>query len=223
VPDTSPPPSGSPRADTRYFGGGAVVAVAPRRQDSIYNGALAEPIMLRPPPTFWGAAVPKRIAAYQKKLSRHQRASAAVVQRQRSRKLALLFDHYGIADKEDMAKLALALAVAHIPGFKVQFPEAKSKKGRKRKWHPDRLEELHRTVQSIKQQHRFTDRHALTFIVNNQRHAATWGVPKEHKGPKQQWTETLESRLQEAKSFQKLYDQAERELQAIAASMKFRK
>ena len=176
-PDTSPPPSGCPAPTLVTLAVGAVVAVARRRQESAYNGALAKPIMLRPLPTFWGAVVPKRVAAHQKQRSRHERANAAELQRQRSRKLALLFDHYGIADKKDMSALAWALAVEHVPGFKVQFPEAKSKRGRKRKWHPDRLEELYLTVEVIKQQHHFTDRQALQFMVNNQRHAATWSVP----------------------------------------------
>jgi hypothetical protein len=184
--------------------------------------------MLRPPPAFRGAVVPKRIAAYQKQLSRHERANAAIAEQQFLRKLPLLFDHYGIADKEDMAALARKLALEHVPGFKVQFPEAKSG-GRKRKWYPDRLEALRRTVQSLKDEHHFTDRQALTFMVNDQKkYAETWGVPAAHKGSKEQWIETLESRLQEAKGLQKCVDQAKRKLQTIklqtiAASMKFRK
>ncbi len=178
--------------------------------------------MLRPPPAFWGAVVPNRIAAYEQKLSRHRHASAALVKRQHSRKLALLFAHYRIADKKDMATLAWALALEHVPGFKIQFPEAMTKRGRKRKWHHERLQELYRTTQSIKQQHRYNDRQALTFMVNNEQQAATWGVPMGHKGSKQQWIETLEARLQGAKHFHKLCEEAERSLQA-AATMKFRK
>jgi hypothetical protein len=134
-----------------------------------------------------------------------------------------LFDHYDIADKGDMAALACALAVEHVPGFSVQLPEAKSKGGRRRKWDANRLEELYKTVRSIKQQHHLTDRQALKFMVNNQRHAVTWGKPTAHKGSKDQWIETLEARLQEAKRSEKLYDRAVRQLQAAAASVKFRK
>jgi hypothetical protein len=46
--------------------------------------------------------------------------------------------------------------------------------------------------------------------VNNQQHAATWGVPKGHKGSKQQWIETLEARLQDAKRFRKHVAQEKR-------------
>jgi hypothetical protein len=199
------------------------VAVAPRRRDGIYQGALAKPIMRPRPPAFWGAVVPERIEAYRKQLSRYESKSAASVERQLSRKLALLFDHYAIADKEDKAALAWALASAHVPGFKVQFPETKSKRGRKRKWSPDRLEQLYQAVQSIRQLHSFNDRQALTFMVNNRQHAETWGMPTGHKGSKQQWIETLEARLQDAKTLRKLHDQAERDFQAFIASVKFRK
>jgi hypothetical protein len=179
--------------------------------------------MLRVPPSFWGAVVPERMAAYQKQRSRHERANAAMVQRQHAKKLAMLFDHFGIADKENWAALACALAAEHVPGFTIQYPEAKPKRGRKRTWDFSRLEELDRTVQSVKQQHTLKDRQALTFMVNNQQYAATWGLPKGHKGSKQQWIETLEARLQEAKRLRKSLGQMEHELQAIAASMKFRK
>jgi hypothetical protein len=179
--------------------------------------------MLRVPPSFWGAVVPERIAAYQKQLSRHERTNAAMVRRQHAKKLAMLFDHYGIADKENWAALARALAAEHVPGFKVQLPQAKSKRGRKPKWTPERLVELYRTVQSIKRRHHFTDRQALKFMVKNEQHAATWGVPAEHRGSEQQWIETLEARLQQEKGIQKLADQAARELKAIYASTKFRK
>jgi hypothetical protein len=194
--------------------------VAPR--DSAYKGILAKPIILRPSPAFSGAVVPKRTAAYRKKRLRYEHASAAVVRRQLSRKLALLFDHYGIADKTDMAALVWALALTHVPGFRVQFPAAKSKAGRKLKWDSGRLENLCETVQRVKTKHGLTDRQALTLMVNNQEYA-TWGVPRGHKGSKQQWIETLEARLQDGKRQQKLLDQAERELEAAAASVKFRK
>jgi hypothetical protein len=130
-----------------------VVTVATERSDRFYKGALAKPIIVRLPPTFWGAVVPRRIAAHQKQLLRHQRATATIIKRQYAKKLRLLFDHYRIADKEDTAALAWALAKVHVPGFKVQFPEAKSKGGRKPKWGFDRLMELYRTVRSIGQQH----------------------------------------------------------------------
>ena len=98
------------------------------------------------------------------------------------KKLAILFNHYGIADKKNWAALAYALAAEHVPGFRYQFPEAKSKRGRKRIWEPDRLMELDRTVQSIKQRGGLNDRQALTFMVNNKEHATVWGAPIGHKG-----------------------------------------
>jgi hypothetical protein len=201
----------------------AVASVAPGRKHSTYNGALANPIGLRPPPTFSGGVSPKRVADYQKRLSRHERANAAMVQRQHAKKLAMLFDHYGIADRENWTALALALAAEHVPGFKVQLPQAKSKRGRKSKWTPERLGELCRTVQLIKRQHSFNDRQALKFIVNNQEYKKTWGAPTSRKGSEQQWIETLETRYQEAKQFEKRCEKLQSELRAIYASIKFRK
>jgi hypothetical protein len=194
----------------------------PKRGGGIYKGSLAKPIIRQAPLTFWGAVVPKRIADYQKKRARHERANAAAVERQILKKTALLFDHYGIVDKTDMRALAFALAVEHVPGFKVLDPEAKPKRGRKLKWHPDRLEELYRTVESIKMLHRFTDKQALKFLVNNQEYTAIWGVPTGQSGSEQQWIETLETRLQEAKRLQKRYEELEDQLKSIAVSAKFR-
>jgi len=196
--------------------------VPPKRGGGIYKGALAKPIIRRAPLTFSGAVVPKRIADFQEKRARHDRATAAAVERQIWKKVALLFDHYGIADKTDMAELAFALVFEHVPGFKV-LPEAKSTRGRKLKWSPDRLDELYRTVESLKVRHRFTDKQALKVIVNNQGYTAIWGVPTGHKGSRQQWIETLESRLQDAKRSVAQVEQLERELEAIASSVKFRK
>jgi hypothetical protein len=194
-----------------------------RGQGGVYKGRLAKPIILRPPPTFWGAATEKRVAAYQKKRTHHERANAALVKRQLWKKLALLFDHYGIVQKKDMTALALTLALEHVPGFKVQFPKAKSRAGRKPKWDPGRLEELYETVQAVKRQRGLKDRQILKLLVNNRQYAPVWGVPVGHKGSKDQWIETLEARLQDAKSLQKLLDQAERDLDEAAASIKFRK
>ena len=182
-----------------------------------------------PVPTFWGAVVPKRIIAYQKRRARQERTNLAFLERQRLKKLRLLFGHYGIADKKDMAALAWALAGEHVPGFKVQSAQMNLKRGgRKLKWNPSVLNELYWTVLSIKEEHRLRyDRQALQLMMNNKYYAAIWGVPSGHKGSKQQWMETLEARLQDAKRFQKrqetLLEQAERGLKAAAASLKFRK
>jgi hypothetical protein len=37
----------------------------------------------------------------------------------RVEKLRLLMDHYGISDKADFLSLALALAIEHVPGFRI--------------------------------------------------------------------------------------------------------
>jgi hypothetical protein len=191
---------------------------AKRRQ---YTGELAKPIIWPDHPAFWGAATDRRVEAFRRKYERHQQKAEDRVQRKLSRKMRLLIRHYGIEDETNAAALAWALAFEHVPGFKVIYPEAKSKRGRKLKWDAGRLEDLYETVQAIKHRHRLSDRQALTFMVNNRQHKSTWDVPAGHRGSKQQWIETLESRLQHAKIIRKRADQALREIEKIA--QKFRK
>ena len=160
--------------------------------------------MLRRPPVFWGSVTSKRVATHQRKLSRYKHDNAALVERQVSKKLALLFDHYDIEEK-DWATLVRKLADQHVPGFRVQIPDAKSRKGRKLKWDFNRLNALYQTVQSIAERHNYNDRQALKFIVSNERYAATWGVPTGHKGSKQQWIETLEIPIAGGKVLEEIF------------------
>jgi hypothetical protein len=69
----------------------------------------------------------------------------------------------------------------------------------------------------------FGDRRALAFMVKDEGYGATWGPPPNHRGTKQQWIETLESRLQDAKSIRKRAEQFTRDLQQIAQEISFRK
>jgi hypothetical protein len=194
-----------------------------KRKPRRYAGALACPIIWKFPPPFRGAATKVRTAKYWKAYDRHQQRTENAVKRLVAKKLSLLMDHYGIDDKEDMKTLALALASEHVPGFKIVTPR-KANRGRKREWDGSRLENLFETVETIKREHRFSDRQALKFMVNNERHAVTWGPPSNHKGSRQQWIETLESRLQDAKRVRKDAQSALALLRTIARdSRKFRK
>ena len=114
--------------------------------------------------------------------------------------MTLLMKHYDIRDRTDMSALALALASAHVPGFKI-VPETTTTKGRKRKWDGLRLQELFETVNMLKSKQHLTEKAALKFMVNAEQYAAVWRPPLRHKGSKQQWIETLESRLQDAKRY----------------------
>src|SRR6266536_2135132 len=181
--------------------------MAAKRKRRRYAGALASPIVPPPPPAFWGAVTPNKLAAYQKKMARFERAAVVALERELFNKLFLLFKHYHIKDKNDFAALAWALAYEHVPGFKVLEPRRTEHRGRKRKWDGDRYEQLLETVQSIREQHKsasFGDRRALAFMVKDEGYGATWGPPPNHRGTKQQWIETLESRLQDAKSIRGL-------------------
>jgi hypothetical protein len=113
--------------------------------------------------------------------------------------MQLLLEHFGIAD-HDLARLAWALAFEHVPGFQI-VPEQKSARGRKNEWDGFKLKALFDAVHEVKTKHKLTDRQALKFLSTNPQFANTWGRPKNHKGSRDQWIETLESRLQDSKRY----------------------
>jgi hypothetical protein len=168
-----------------------------RRQ---YSGKLAKPIVWVASPTFEGFVSEKRVKEFWKKYNRHQRKMKDRVDKQIAEKLSLLMDFYGIANKNDMGALALALATEHVPGFKV-VTQGDEKRGRKKVWDGPKLQALLQVVITVKEKHRFTDRQALHFISTNDEFAAIWGPPVGYYGSKRQWIETLESRLQDAKRY----------------------
>jgi hypothetical protein len=103
-----------------------------------YAGELAAPIVIPASPTFEGAATQERSAKFWRDYERHERKAERLLKQKLTRKLKLLMKHYGIRDRTDMPGLAIALAFAHVPGFKV-VNETKTTKGRKRKWDGLRL------------------------------------------------------------------------------------
>ena len=131
---------------------------------------------------------------------KHESKAERAVAQKLEHKMKLLMQHYRISDYKNMSALAWALAFEHVPGFKI-VPAMKTKKGRKRKWDGHRLQELFETVHMLKSKHGLKDKQALKFMANNERYAAIWGPTQSHKGSKQQWIETLESRLQDAKRY----------------------
>ena len=137
-------------------------------------------------------------------LARHKREAVAAIEQECSKRFLLLFDHYTIKNKGDVAALAWALAIDHVPGFKVWIPKQHRKRGRKRKWDVVKLDALLETIKSVKQQYNLrTDKSAIRVMVKNPDFIAAWGPPPNHKHTKREWIKTLENRLQEAKSNQK--------------------
>jgi hypothetical protein len=135
-------------------------------------------------------------------------AMEIAIARSRVEKLPLLFEHYGIEDKSDYLSLSLALAFDHVPGFAVQgIPHKLSqgdygavvlltRTGRPREWTDERFSELLTSVEEIKQKKNLkTEREALRLLSRR----APWKPPASHRGDTEQWIETLESRLQDAK------------------------
>jgi hypothetical protein len=200
-----------------------VEAVAMRAKRRRYAGELATPIMSPAPPTFEGAVTDERVKQFWEARQQHQQEAENRAAEKLLEKMSLLTKHYGIADENDLGALAWALACEHVPGFRVVVEE-KTKRGRKRKWDGPMLQELFEAVQSVKKQHRYNDRQALAFLVS--RRDSPWRLPVNHKGTKQQWIETLESRLQDAKQYVSYIESLPQTLSDIASQVlrkKFRK
>jgi hypothetical protein len=130
-------------------------------------------------------------------------------------KLGLLMDHFGITDKTDFRSLALALAIEHVPGFRIDPTPLRleqiddqglllvvqdNNRGRPTKWSLKRLHNLLSAVEETKKKYSLpTDREALEKLAQH----GEWSRPANHRGSPKQWLETLESRLQQAKHFLK--------------------
>jgi hypothetical protein len=131
------------------------------------------------------------------------------IRESRIEKLALLIEHYKIADKTDYLSLALKLAIDHVPGFrigrasellKLEHPDygkvLGNKRGRRREWTPERLDSLLSAIEQTKREYGvLKDREALTIIARRR----AWSRPANHQGDSKQWIKTLENRLQEAR------------------------
>jgi hypothetical protein len=201
----------------------AVEAVAMRAKRRSYTGELATPIVAPAPPTFEGAVTDERVRQFWESRQLHQQEVAEQANRKLLEKMSLLMKHYGIADDGDLATLAWFLAFEHVPGFQV-VEQVKTSRGRKRTWDGERLKELYDAVRAVKEQHRFNDRVALQFLVNTV--GSKWQRPRNHKGSKQQWIETLESRLQDAKQYVHYVESLPQTLSDIRSAVlgkKFRK
>jgi hypothetical protein len=127
----------------------------------------------------------------------------------RVEKLSLLMEHYGIADKDDYLSLALALAIDHVPGFRIgRLSELLklehgdygtvlgNKRGRPRDWTRERLDRLITAVEETKKRYRYRrDRDALVNLAGH----PEWARPANHRGGSREWLKTLTNRLQEAR------------------------
>jgi hypothetical protein len=190
-----------------------------------YTGALATPVVAPTPPTFEGAVTSERVAQYWERYEQHQQDTRRQLDAELGAKLSLLMAHYDIDERSDdaMGELAYLLACEHVPGFRI-VKEAKSTRGRKREWDGPRLTELYNAVESAKGEHNLNDRLALAFLAS--RPNSIWNPPPRHKGLKQQWVETLESRLQDAKKYVASIESLPEEFAAIRSEVlaeKFRK
>jgi hypothetical protein len=207
-----------------------VAVMRPKRRAGGYKGALASPIIWPSPPTFEGAVTEKTVTEFWKKQARHRRKAETAIRQKHLEKLSLLFDHFSIKNKNDMRALVWALALKHVRGFQI-VADSKPRRGRKLEWDIERLFALLQAVREAKTLGDLKDKNALWFIATNEQFAATWGFPSDRKSQsqKQQWIETLQSRLHDAKRLQKIVTEGEHEARATLeaaisdVSKKFRK
>lgn len=120
-----------------------------------YTGELAKP--LDPMPGF--GAVPSKTKLneeYSRKLSS---------------KLLLLFDHFGINrdDPSLWVRLSLALAQAHVPGFK-----HRKKAGAKKQWNVFKLLQLQREVDVMKKQKGQPSRYGVSWACAQLKDQEPW-------------------------------------------------
>ena len=136
-------------------------------------------------------------------------------------KLDLLMDEYGITDKTDFFSLALALAIEHLPSFKIdatplrlegddqgpQFVVQDNNRGRPTKWSPRPLNNLLNAVEEIKEKDSLsTDDEALSRLARR----VKWSRPANQR--REQWLKTLKNRLAEARRCARLVRIAEADL-----------
>jgi hypothetical protein len=190
-----------------------------------WPGELAKPIRVERPQ---GLSIidPETVAKANEEMTR---LAAEAVTRRVLEKLRFLMAHYSIADKDDWYHLAVALATDHVPGFQVEWPIVevppdfqgpvleRKRAGRPTEWDFDRLEQLLVAVEQEKaRQGLSTDREALSQLAMRRRE---WARPATHRGDRQSWIETLETRLQEAKKYKRLLEQAKNDLDDISRSI----
>jgi hypothetical protein len=167
------------------------------RKECRYTGELAKPILLPAMPEFWGAWTEERLRKRRRAFAKHCRDAERFVEEEFCKKMELLLMCYGVTD---LAQLAWELAVRHVPGFEVVL-ERPERRGRKKEWDGEKLQALFDAVQEVKTRYGITDRGALNFIANNSEFKGRWGPPADYRGTRNQWIETLESRLQAAKQY----------------------
>lgn len=105
-----------------------------------YVGQLRQPIEVIYPIT--NRLIPLSSEEYNEAIRR----ISASVEEEREHRLRLLQHHYGLALDEDWKKLALHMALDHVPGFEVREPV---KVGRAKKWGYGRLAQLKNCVDQL--------------------------------------------------------------------------
>jgi hypothetical protein len=195
-------------------------------------GELGKPI--RPQISGWeGGLVPTNPDEIEAANARLERLHEQAVNDARDHKLNLLLRHYSLAD-DDWHGLALALAIEHEPGFRVDRQIAPlpsgfegavrikhgkiiiERTGRPRQWSVERLEELCDAVYAEKKMSGLSkDIEALRHLARREK----WAPPSDHsrssRGTFDAWVTTLQKRLVEARSIRRSVEKVDRFLRQI--------
>jgi hypothetical protein len=110
-------------------------------------------------------------------------------------RLYLLLSVYKIDPTEPQAfvKLAIALAMAHVPGLQLDFKRHPG--GRTTKWTDQRLAELAITIDELRKKgDANSDKEACGQLPSG-KHYRTWGKPRNYKGTSEQWQRHLQNML----------------------------
>jgi hypothetical protein len=167
-----------------------------RKGPHLYKGELAKPLLA-------GVCLTDKMEA-----ADLDACSQQAVYERRVEKLALLMEHYEIADKTDYFSLALKLAIVHVPGFRVARASELlklehgdygkvlgNKRGRPLGWTPEREDSLSSVVERTKREFGVqTDREALRIIARR----SEWSRPDD-EGSFEQWIKTLDNHLKKAR------------------------
>jgi hypothetical protein len=129
-----------------------VIVMARKRRAPNYTGALAQPIYPEDHYKFTGG------------LGQATREpDIAAISKRRVEKMLLLFEHYKLdpSDERSWRKLAVSLALEHVPGLQLVFRE---KPGPKPKWPTGLGDALVRDVEDVQSQTGCTEEEAIAKV-----------------------------------------------------------
>jgi len=180
-----------------------------------YKGPLATPIVITTEPTprtlSMAAVLGSELAERAIQIHRSENITKSDEALDRAReillqRLQLLAKHYGLNWPQDASQLVVKMALAHVPGFRIELCEKRPTAGRPVSWPFARLMALEHTVSKIKDSAlptKLSDLAACRILASKSPWNKTWKPPASHRGTLSQWVTTLRSRLVDARKVQR--------------------